>query len=470
MNRYQKVILLIIDGLGGALALYLTYMLRFESSLFQSDPMTQAVQASGSITVFWWSLTPMLVYWWIVFALNRLYVRNVVISRFDELTKVFKSVVIGIVILYFITFDIKQPLTFTKIGLVSYAIGMFVFVGMGRFIFRNVQRYLRWRGIGLEDAIIIGYNEIGLQLYNQLSQYPVWGFRILGFVDDEFKDDLRGNGLKKLGNINDLPDIVTNNKINWILIAPLKANNHKLMELLNLCIGLPVRVMLVADYYQMVVGLVGTIHIHGLPLIEVSRNLVSPLVIILKRLIDIVVGLVMSGFVILLTPLIAAIIKIDSPGPVFYTQRRVGRYGKEFTMYKFRSMVRDAEKRTGVVWAKRNDPRITRVGRFLRRTHLDELPQFFNVLLGHMSLVGPRPERREFVAEFRHKVPLYERRLIIRPGITGWAQIRHKYDETLHDVIEKTRYDIYYIDHISLSLDLKIILATFLKILRGEGI
>jgi len=227
--------------------------------------------------------------------------------------------------------------------------------------------------------------------------------------------------------------------------------------------------MLVADQYQMVIGLVRTIEIHGLPLIEVHPQLVSSTTKVIKRAFDIVMGLVMSVVVLALTPLIALLIKLDNPGPVYYSQIRVGRRGKEFTLLKFRSMVMDAERKSGAVWAKKDDPRVTKFGRFLRKSHLDELPQFYNVLIGQMSLVGPRPERPKFVEEFKTKIPLYERRLRVRPGITGWAQVRHKYDESIADVAEKTRYDLFYIDHLSLSIDVKILIATALKMLRGGG-
>ena len=138
-------------------------------------------------------------------------------------------------------------------------------------------------------------------------------------------------------------------------------------------------------------------------------------------------------------------------------------------MIKYRSMISGAEDKTGEIWAKRNDPRITKVGKILRRLYIDELPQFINVLLGQMSIVGPRPERPYFVQQFIKDISLYERRLIVRPGITGWAQIRHKYDESIEDVMEKTSYDLFYIDHISIKLDLKIIASTIMKVLRGEG-
>ncbi|HEX7343806.1 MAG TPA: exopolysaccharide biosynthesis polyprenyl glycosylphosphotransferase, partial [bacterium] len=189
----------------------------------------------------------------------------------------------------------------------------------------------------------------------------------------------------------------------------------------------------------------------------------------LKRLIDIVVSFVVLVLGLPLLLLIALAIRLDSRGPALYIQQRVGRGGRLFTLYKYRSMVHQAEADTGPIWADKNDPRITRVGRFMRRLHLDELPQFINILRGDMSLVGPRPERPSFVEQFRNAIPLYERRLNVKPGITGWAQVKHKYDESLTDVMDKLRYDLFYLENMSLALDLKIILSTVGVVLSGKG-
>jgi len=257
--------------------------------------------------------------------------------------------------------------------------------------------------------------------------------------------------------------------VSFVLVAPERQAYDALIEVFGCCRSPRVRFMIVANFYQMVVGLVRTVEIHGLPLVEVMPQLVPFLIRFVKRIVDLSVGLIVSVFLILIYPFMALLIRLDSPGPVFYIQKRIGRWGKEFKVIKFRTMFIDAEKHSGAVWALKNDPRVTRIGRFLRNSHMDELPQFFNVLIGQMSMVGPRPERLEFVEEFKKKVPLYERRLRIRPGITGWAQVRHKYDESLDDVLDKTRYDLFYIDHVSLTLDLKIVLATVIRILQGSG-
>ncbi|MFQ3648350.1 MAG: sugar transferase, partial [Anaerolinea sp.] len=172
---------------------------------------------------------------------------------------------------------------------------------------------------------------------------------------------------------------------------------------------------------------------------------------------------------LLILPVIAIAIKRDSPGPVFYTQARVGRYGRLFNIIKFRTMITDAEKFSGAVFAGENDPRITRVGRFLRRTRLDELPQLINILRGDMSLVGPRPERPEHVARLQEKIPFYRTRHVVRPGLTGWAQVRYHYGADDHDAMVKLQYDLYYIRHQSVLLDVDILIRTVGKVLNMAG-
>jgi len=253
-----------------------------------------------------------------------------------------------------------------------------------------------------------------------------------------------------------------------VFVAPERQSNDAILAVFDRCVKHRVRMMIVANYYQMVIGLVDTVEIHGLPLVEVITQFAPLHVRIVKRISDLITAFFWVIIVGLTLPFMALAIKLSSPGSVFYKQKRVGREGEEFYLYKFRSMVQDAEKKSGAVWAVKNDPRITKFGRFMRNTHIDEIPQFFNVLKGDMSIVGPRPERKKFVEDFKTKIPLYERRLRIRPGITGWAQVRHKYDETFEDVKDKTRYDLFYMNHMSLALDLRIIILTVKKVFLGE--
>lgn len=205
------------------------------------------------------------------------------------------------------------------------------------------------------------------------------------------------------------------------------------------------------------------------PLLKVIFHPLSNWDRFLKRTMDIVLALISLCILSPILMIISLFIKIDTHGPILYVQKRLGFHGREFTLYKFRSMISDAEKHTGPVWAMKNDKRITRIGKILRPSRLDELPQLFNVLKGDMSFVGPRPERPAFVADLKKSIPLYTLRLNVNPGITGLAQVKHTYDKSVEDVKRKLEYDLQYINNISLKLDLKIFLKTVLTVLKKEG-
>jgi exopolysaccharide biosynthesis polyprenyl glycosylphosphotransferase len=210
-------------------------------------------------------------------------------------------------------------------------------------------------------------------------------------------------------------------------------------------------------------------HLYGFPMIRILAEPMPPWEKNAKRLIDITASLAAFLVSLPLLVLLAVVIKLDSRGPALFIQERVGYRGRIFRLWKFRSMIVDAEKHSGPVWAEKNDQRITRLGRFLRKTRLDELPQIYNILMGDMSLVGPRPEREFFVEQLKKKIPYYPLRLKVKPGLTGWAQIKHNYDRSLDDVREKLKYDLYYIENMSLSMDFKILLATVYVVLGMKG-
>ena len=305
-------------------------------------------------------------------------------------------------------------------------------------------------------------------LAEELAQYSRSGHKVIGCVATDQREPAQTNSVPFLGTVDRLADLVRVHEVHEVLILgdALSRDSRELMRIIRACEDTGVVAHVLPGYYEAMVGRLDLYEIGGLPLIELKRKPVSPLYAVVKRAMDVVgaiVGLIAASPILLAS---AIAIKLDSPGPVFYSQFRSGRLGREYRMYKLRSMCRDAEEGTGPLWAAKEDPRVTKVGRFLRRKRIDEIPQLWNVLKGDMSLVGPRPERPFFIEKFRQDVPLFPLRLRMRPGVTSLSHVWGRYDSSPQ---HRLLYDLVYMSNVSLLLDLRIMVDTVKIVLTGRG-
>jgi exopolysaccharide biosynthesis polyprenyl glycosylphosphotransferase len=418
------------------------------------------------------------IYWLILFLFYGLYHIWYTRSRVDEFISVSKVVSIGLFLIFILTFDLEKdvshPMQSSRMMILAYWILMVFFVGTGRVLLRSLHRKLLEKGIGRRKALIVGWGQRAKELFNMVQEAPALGYDIVGFVHQEEYYD-KGIRYKKVpvrGPVNRLNEFIHKLNIQDILIALPRRSEKRLEEVMAQCDGTPVGLKIVPDHYDMILGQVRTNQLYGFPLIEIFPQLMEPWEHIVKRWLDIGISLTAFVLFLFLSPFwipLLIVMQFTAPGPVFYTQERVGKNGKTFKIYKFRTMIKDAEKVTGPVWATDDDPRIPMSGKIMRRFRMDEIPQIINILNGTMSIVGPRPERPHFVEMLRKEIPLYSRRLRIRPGLTGWAQVKGEYDQTIEDVKKKLEFDLFYIENMSLRMDIKIMINTILVMLKGKG-
>jgi len=416
------------------------------------------------------------VYWVSIYAVAGLYAKPFRRSRLEEIFAVFKYTLIGVIAFFFLVV-LDTPLDTENIPFDKYRIYMtrlfllqFGCVGLMRLIVTTRTNVLiRKRKIGF-PTLLVGCGEEALKIYERLEHTKrALGYKFVGYIclDNAYPDRLRGY-LPALGKVDRLLDIANEHAVEEIIIALDPDDSPSLHRVVDLSSRSAAYIKIVPGIYDYIVGSVKITHILGAPLIEIFPQIMTNWEKVLKRGMDVLISLVV---LIILAPLyliISMMVVIDSPGPAFYLQERIGKYGRPFRMYKFRSMYQNAE-RKGPTLSSSEDPRITLVGRFLRKTRLDEIPQFWNVLKGDMSIVGPRPERQYFIDQIVEYAPHYLHLQKVRPGITSWGQVKYGYASTVDEMLERLKFDILYIEQMSLALDLKIMLYTVIVMLEGRG-
>jgi exopolysaccharide biosynthesis polyprenyl glycosylphosphotransferase len=405
--------------------------------------------------------------WVLLFWLAGLYDIPWDVSRVDYVFSIVKTVAVGTLALFIFTLDPETPTVGGRLTALVYGATIVCAVAVVRMAIITFERHLQILGYRRRNTVIAGTLPTARELLDEIRHRPGLQYQVVGFVErtprSKFFEDY-----PILGSYQDIPEIVRTMNVEELLIVAGLESREEILDIVSRCEGIVPAVKVAATDAEVLSGF-RTEEIVGHPLMRLF-----PLNMVrwqwgLKRLVDIVISIIVLIPLLPLWLIVGILIKLDSPGPILFKQERVGKKGRTFRLYKFRSMVTDAERETGPVWAAPDDKRVTRLGRFIRRFRIDEVPQFINVLKGEMSLVGPRPERPYFVNQLEREVVFYRRRLLVRPGITGWAQVKHRYDATLDDVRKKITYDLYYLENMSLTLDLKIMIRTFFVALSGRG-
>ena len=451
-------VLLTTDFLSGLFAFSRTVSKTLEAQFFTSNE----IWAIFLVTQFVWTG---------FFYANGRYRADPTISRFREIQSLLRITLTSVVVVILFNEIFPGILAVESARILTYWFYLVACLCIGRMVIRVIQKALMARGYGKKNTIIIGIDSKAHDIAEHLAAEST-GHNLIGFVKPGGNDASKPNGptdLPVLGSLNEIRPIIEDHHVNEVVIALEKPDHSKLLDILTRSNGAPVSLRIIPDMYEVISGLAKTEELYGLPLVNINPEILTIQQRFVKRLTDLAVSLFVIVPLFPVWLIVSLAIKIESRGPVLYRQERVGQNGNVFMINKFRSMVKEAETMTGPIWAKQEDPRITNVGQFLRRFRLDEVPQFINVLIGDMSVVGPRPERPYFVQKLMEEFPYYYRRHRIRTGITGWAQIKHSYDSSLADVRQKLKYDFFYIENTSFSLDLLIMLRTVLVMISGKG-
>ncbi|MBA3900684.1 MAG: sugar transferase [Bacteroidetes bacterium] len=392
-------------------------------------------------------------------------------SRLKELGQTFVISIIGVIIIFFILILDDQVATYKTYYQSFLALFFlhFLITFTGRLILSTIIVHkVHNRMIGF-NTIIIGSNEKALQLFKEsTAQRKSSGNKFVGFLHVDNNINMMEPYLPHLGGINQIKDIIQKHEIEEAILAIESSEHENINKILNELSSTGVKIKIIADMYDILSGSVKMSSIFDTPLIEINREIMPQWQQHTKRLMDISISLLIFILLLPVFLFLAIIVKFSSPGPIIYKQERIGQNGKVFSIFKFRSMYIDAES-NGPALSSTNDPRITIFGMILRKYRLDELPNFYNVLIGDMALVGPRPERQYFIGKILQEASHYSHLQKIKPGITSWGQVKYGYASTVEEMIERLRYDLLYLENMSLYVDLKIMIYTVMIVLKGRG-
>lgn len=466
-KKLQTIKYVIFDVLSSMIAWSLFFIFRktsIESGTFED---INAVFADNN---FYYGLAIIPLFWLTLYYVQGYYQNIYRKSRLKDFFQTFLTCFLGVIVIFFALLLDDNVTTYKNYYLSFFILFSlhFVLTYLPRLIITTIKVHNVHNHKIYFPTIIVGDGEKALKIYNDLQNEEITsGNKIIGYINKNGKKN-EFYSLQYLGTINQLTEIISQYKIEEIIIALEQEEENEIFDMICLA-GQDVEIKIPADRKDILMGNVKSNAIFNTPLITVTQGLMAPWQQILKRIFDILISLIA---IIILSPvylITSIIVYTTSKGPIFYKQERIGYKGKPFYMHKFRSMYTNAESNGPMLSSGDKDPRITPFGRFMRKVRLDEIPQFYNVLKGTMSIVGPRPERQFFIDQIVKKAPEYRLLHRIKPGITSWGQVKYGYAESVDEMVERLKYDLIYLENLSISTDIKILFYTAVIILQGRG-
>lgn len=458
-QKYFNRLHVLMDALIIIFCYLFAWYLKFRSRLepFYTGPEAGAL-SKETYFVALYLIVPLYLF---LYYLTNMYAAKRSNSIKKDIYNIVKANTLGLLVLIGVLFVINQP-DFSRTMLFFFYIANICVGSASRIVVHKTLRYLRKSGYNVKYVLLVGYSRAAEQYIDRIKQNPQWGYVVRGILDDRIPRGTEYKGIKTIGQIDNLFYILPENKLDEIAVTLALEDYSRLEEIVNLCEKSGVHTKFIPDYNSVIPSKPYTEDLNGLPVINIRHvPLTNTLNMVAKRIVDIVgsmVCIVVFSPVLIISTILVA---FSSPGPIIFKQERVGLHNKPFQMYKFRSMRMQQPSVEQSAWTTRDDPRVTPVGKFMRRTSIDELPQLFNVLLGDMSLVGPRPERPFFVEKFKEEIPRYMIKHQVRPGMTGWAQVNGFRGDT--SIRKRIDHDLYYIENWTMGFDFKILFLTIFK-------
>ena len=456
-QKYFNRLHLLMDAVVVAVSYLLAWYIKFCTIFADTEPGAGALDMETYFS-FLYFVVPEYI---ILYYFFNLYAPKRATRRKYELEGIIKANAVGIVFFIVFLYMIKQQ-DFSRFMMGAFFVINIVFAAVYRTLIRNLLLYFRKKGYNLKYILLIGYSRAAEEYITRINANPQWGYVVRGILDDRIPSGTIYKGVRVVGRIANIRYILPENSLDEIAITLALKDYDRLEAIVDLCEKSGVHTKFIPDYNSLVPSHPYTEDLMGLPVINIRYvPLTNTLNWVSKRAVDItgaLAGIVISSPIMLLA---ALAVRFTSRGPVIFKQERVGLHNKTFQMYKFRTMEMQKASAEEKAWTVKDDPRVTGIGKFLRSTSLDELPQLFNILVGEMSLVGPRPERPQFVEKFKEEIPRYMIKHQVRPRLTGWAQINGYRGDT--SIRKRVEYDLYYIENWTMGMDFKIMFLTFFK-------